>query len=94
MDGALNDDEAARLQQGTKVLVRRRLLSIDPHYEYSGGAKEVHKPIERSLKSAERAPPPIDERNVILAGGEAAISRRRCAEIAAALQFHHHFHAP
>jgi hypothetical protein len=57
-------------------LVRGRLLSIDPHYEYSGGAKEVHKPIERRLKSAERAPPPIDERNVVLAGREAARSDR------------------
>ena len=95
MDGAVHDDKTAHFQQGAKTLVCRWLLSIDPHHKYSRGAEQVDKPIERRLKRAQRAPPPVDECNVNtgwLAGRAAAIASRCRADIAAASQVHQNLH--
>ena len=46
------------------------------------------------LEGIERAPPPIDQRDVVLAGRMAAVRRGCCANVAAALQLEHQFDAP
>jgi hypothetical protein len=68
-------------------------LGVDPDNQHSGGTQEPDQPVKRDLKGLESAPPPIDQRNVVLAGRMAAIRSGRRASIAAALELQHKFDA-
>ena len=53
------------------------------------GTQQVHQPVKRDLKGFEGAPPPVDQRGVVLARRMAAVRRRCRANIAATLQLQH-----
>src|SRR6267142_162653 len=94
MDGSRLDDKAAPSQRLAKGLVGRGLLRINPDNQHAVGTQEAHQPIKRWLNGIEGAPPPIDERYVVLAGRMAAVCRSRCVSVAEALQLEHQFDAP
>jgi hypothetical protein len=45
------------------------------------GVEKIHKPVQGRLEGIQRAPPPIDKRDVILTGWTAAIARCYRAEM-------------
>jgi hypothetical protein len=77
MNGSVLDEESAPFQPCVKVLADCGLLRIDPNDQKSSGAQEVDKPIERRLDGPERTPAPIDQRDLVLSGGPAAVRCRR-----------------
>ena len=77
MDGSPLNDEAAPFQRVPKGFVGCGLLGVNPDDQHTGGTQEVHQPVKRNLEGFERAPPPIDQRYVVLAGRMAAV-RRGC----------------
>src|SRR5882757_9582237 len=85
MDGSPLNDEAAPFQREPKGFVRRGLLGVNPDDQHTGGTQEVHQPVKRDLEGFEGAPPPIDQRYVVLAGRMAAVRCGCGASIAAAL---------
>ena len=89
MDVSRLNDEAPPFQRGAKGFVGHGLLGVNPDDEQPSGTQEIHQPVERDLEGFERAPPPIDQRHVVLAGRTAAICGGCRAGIAAALQFQH-----
>jgi hypothetical protein len=44
-------------------------LGVDPDDQHTGGTQEVHQPVQRDFKGFGRAPPPIDQRYIVLAAG-------------------------
>src|SRR5262245_41855682 len=88
-DGAGLDDEAVGSERATEVAVVGGILRIDPDHDNSRRAQEIHQPIERRLERLDRALPPVDQRHVVLSGRQAAICRRRHANMAAAMQLEH-----
>src|SRR5258708_1389290 len=86
MDRSVLNDKAAPLQRKAKGFVSRGLLRINPDDQHTGGTQELHQPIKRDLQGFERAPPPVNQRYVVLAGRMAAVCRSCHASIAAAMQ--------
>ena len=93
MNGSGLNHKTAPFQRLAKGFVGRGLLGVDPDDQYTGGTQEVHQPVKRDLKGFERAPPPIDQRYVVLAGRMAAVRRCCRANIAATLQLQHELDA-
>jgi hypothetical protein len=89
MDRSVRNDKSAPFQRKAQGFVGRGLLRIDPDDQHTGGAQELHQPIKRDLQGFERAPPPVNQRYVVLAGRMAAVRRGCCASIAAAMQLQH-----
>ncbi len=81
MDRSGLDDKSAPFQGEAKGFVGRGLLGGNPDHQHTGRTQEVQQPIKRDFGGFERAPPPIDQRDVILAGRKAAV-RRGCASAA------------
>lgn len=77
MDGSRLDDKATPLKRGTKGVIGRGLLRINPDHQLTGWTEEFHQPIQRGLKGQECAPTPIDQRYIILACRKAAIRHTR-----------------
>jgi hypothetical protein len=68
MDGALFDDEAALFERCAQASIRLGLLRVDPDHQHPVRPEEVREPIDRRLQGSDRAPPPIDKRNIVLPG--------------------------
>src|ERR1700726_3063797 len=83
MHGSSLNDKAAPFQRVTKDLVGGSLLGINPDHEHAGGTHEPDQPVKAGLERLERAPSPIDQRDVVLAGRLPAVRRGRRADIAA-----------
>src|ERR1700737_3063349 len=93
MDRSGLNDKSAPFQGKAKGFVGRGLLGVNPNHHPPGGNQELPQPIKRDLESFERAPPPIDQHCVVLAGRMAAVCRSCRASIAAAMQLKHHLDA-
>src|SRR5258708_6913980 len=94
MDRSFLDDESAPFQRKAKGFVSRGLLRTTPDDQRTGRIQELHQPIKRDLQGFERAPPPVNQCYVVLAGRMAAICRGCRASIAAAMQFQHQVDGP
>ena len=94
MDRSALNDKSTPFQRKSKGFVGRGFLWINPDDQRSGRTQEVCQPIKRNLQGFERAPPPVDQRDVVLASGAAAVCRGRRAGIAVALQFQHQLDGP
>jgi hypothetical protein len=94
MDGSRLNDKAAPLQREAKGFVGCGLLGVNPDDQHTGGTQELHQPVKRYLEGFERAPPPIDQRYVVLASRMAAVCRGCRARIPAAMQLQHQLDAP
>jgi hypothetical protein len=93
MDRSGLNDKSAPFQRKAECFVGRGLLGINPDDQHTGGTQDLHQPIKRDLEGFERAPPPIDQRYVVLAGRMAAVCRGCRASITAAMQLQHQFDA-
>ena len=93
MDGSRLNDKAAPFQCEAEGFVGRGLLGVNPDHQHTGRTQELHQPIKRDLEGFERAPPPIDQRYVVLARRMAAVCRGCRASITAAMQLQHQFDA-
>jgi hypothetical protein len=93
MDGSRLNDKAPPFQREAKGFVGRGLLRVNPDHHHAGGPQEAHQPIKRDLEGFERAPPPIDQRYVVLAGRMAAVCRGCGTNITAAMQLQHQLDA-
>jgi hypothetical protein len=93
MHGSCLDDKAAPFQGEAKGFVGRGLLGINPDDQQAGGTQEPHQPIKRYLEGFERAPSPIDQRDIVLTGRMATVCRGCRANIAAAMQLQHQLDA-
>ncbi len=93
MDGSRLNDKAPPFQREAKGFVGRGLLGVNPDDQHTCRAQEPHQPIKRDLEGFESAPPPIDQRHVVLAGRMAAVCRGCSANITTAMQFQHQLHA-
>jgi hypothetical protein len=69
-------------------------MPCEPHHQHCACSEEIRQPVKRRLERVKRAPPPIDQRGVILRGRTAAIGSRSGSQEAAPLQFEHQFDAP
>jgi hypothetical protein len=85
---ALND-KSAPFQRKSEGFVGHGLLRINPNDQRTGRTQEIDQPIKRDLQGLEGAPPPINQRDVVLACRAAAVCRRGCTSIATPLQFQH-----
>src|SRR5262245_17303639 len=88
-DGSGLDGQAMRFQRATELAVAGGVLRIDPDYDNARRIQEIHQPIERRLERLDRSLPPVDQRHVVLPGGQAAICCRCHANMAAAMQLEH-----
>src|SRR5664279_6102022 len=93
MDGSPLNDEAAPFQRVPKGFVGCGLLGVNPDDQHTGRTQESHQPVECDLEGLESAPPPIDQRYVVLAGRMAAVRRCCRANIAPTLQLQHELDA-
>src|SRR5580692_960093 len=82
-----------RLSKEAKDFVGRDLLGVHPDDQHTGVTQEPHQPIECRLMGLERAPPPINQRHVVLTGRMATICRCCCTTIAPVMQLKHQFDA-
>src|ERR1700694_4878637 len=73
MDVSRLNDKAAPLQREAKGFVGCGLLGVNPDDQHTGGTQELDQPVKRYLEGFERAPPPIDQRYVVLASRTAAV---------------------
>src|SRR5271156_5124042 len=86
MDRSVRNDKSAPFQRKAKGFVSRGLLRINPDDQRTSGTQELHQPIKRDLQGFECAPPPVNQRYVVLAGRMAAVCRSCRARIATAMQ--------
>jgi hypothetical protein len=68
MDRSGLDDKSAPFQGEAKGFAGRGLLEANPDHRQTGRTQEVHQPIKRDFEGFERAPQPIGQRDVVLAG--------------------------
>jgi hypothetical protein len=94
MDCSSLNGKAAFFQREVKVLGGRGLLRVNPNHQHAGGAQELRQPIKRRIEGFRRAPSPIDQHDVVLAGRTATICGGRRASKAAAMQLQHQLDAP
>src|SRR3984885_12756395 len=90
---ALND-KSAPFERKSKGFVGHGFLRVNPDEQRAGWTQEIYQPIKRNLQGFERAPPPINQRDVVLASRAAAVCRGRRTGIAAALQLQHQLDGP
>src|SRR6202161_3578087 len=93
MDRSGLNDKSASFQRKAQDVIGGGLLGVNPYHQDASGAQEIDQPIKRGLESFERAPPPIDQRYVVLACRMAAVGRGSRASIAAAVQLQHQLDA-
>jgi hypothetical protein len=89
MDRSALNDKSAPFQRKSKGLVGHGFLRIDPDDHSTGRTQEINQPIKRDLQGFERAPPPINQRDVVLSSRPTAVCRGGCTSIAAAMQLQH-----
>jgi len=89
MDRPVLNDKSAPFQRKAKGFVGRGLLGINPDDEHTRRTQELYQPIKRDLQGFERAPPPVNQRNVVLAGRLTAVCRGCSLRVAATIQIQH-----
>jgi hypothetical protein len=89
MDRSVRNKKSTPFQRKAKGFVSRGFLRINPDDQRTSGTQELHQPIKRDLQGFECAPPPVNQRYVVLAGRVAAVCRGCRASIATAMQLQH-----
>jgi hypothetical protein len=89
MDRSVRNDKSAPFQRKAKGFVSRDLLRINPDDQRTSGTQELRQPIKRDLQGSEWAPPPVNQRYLVLAAWMAAVCRGCRASIATAMQLQH-----
>src|SRR5712671_3053184 len=87
--GSALDAEAELFQHCCELAVGSALLGIDPDRHDGRRAQKMHEPVQRGFEGLDRAPPPVEQRHVILTVRQATGRRRPDAVVSAAMQLEH-----